>query len=245
VFITNTYAIQTQLPANFFDKKISANDIDSGTVNNITSRTPASDKKIIASIENKLIEIGTRQNNPAGKATIAGYIRDTKNGEAIAGASVYITNPSIVANTDQFGYYSLTIPKGRYEIYFSSIGMKETRRQVLLNSDGKLNIEMQDFIATLKAVVVTADSRSNIKGLQMGLEKLNIKQIKQIPVVFGETDIVKVVLTLPGVTSVGEASNGFNVRGGSTDQNLILFNDATIYNPSHLFGSFLHLILTL
>ncbi|MCW3106681.1 MAG: TonB-dependent receptor [Segetibacter sp.] len=236
VFITNNYSIQAQLPPDFYHSKIP--DDDTVIDNSKASVLQTSNPKVINSIENKLVEIGTKQDNSTGKATIAGYIRDVKNGEAIAGASVYITRPSIVANTDQFGYYSLTIPKGRYEIHFSSIGMKDTKRQILLHSDGKLNIEMQDFIATLKTVVVTADRRSNIKGLQMGLEKLNIRQIRQIPVVFGETDILKVVLTLPGVTSVGEASNGFNVRGGSTDQNLILFNDATIYNPSHLFGFF-------
>ncbi len=97
---------------------------------------------------------------------------------------------------------------------------------------------MQDAVTTLKAVIVSAEKTSNTQSVQMGVNRLNIRQIKQVPVVFGETDVMKVVLTLPGVTSVGEASNGINVRGGSTDQNLILFDDATIYNPSHLFGFF-------
>ena len=116
--------------------------------------------------------------------------------------------------------------------------MKATSRQVTLYSDGKLNIEMEDFIPSLKAVIVVADKVSNLKGVQMGMEKLSLKTIKQIPVAFGEADVLRAILTLPGVTSVGEATTGFNVRGGSTDQNLVLFNDATIYNPSHLFGFF-------
>jgi len=116
--------------------------------------------------------------------------------------------------------------------------MKDTRRQIMLYSDGKLNIEMYDYVASLKAVVVMSEKNSKVRSVQMGVEKLNIQTIKQVATVFGETDILKVVLTLPGVTSVGEASSGFNVRGGSTDQNLILFSDATIYNPSHLFGFF-------
>jgi hypothetical protein len=239
VFITLNAPLQTRLSPDFFNAKVANNnDADAGAEAAKPAAVAVSNQKVINAIENKLIEIGTKQNNLSGKATIAGYIRDVKNGEAIAGASVYIVRPSIVVNTDQFGYYSLTIPRGRYEIQISSVGMKDTKRQVVIYSDGKLNIEMQEFVATLKTVVVTTDRRSNIKGLQMGLEKLNMRQIKQIPVVFGETDILKVVLTLPGVTSVGEASNGYNVRGGSTDQNLILFNDATIYNPSHLFGFF-------
>jgi hypothetical protein len=108
----------------------------------------------------------------------------------------------------------------------------------MLFSDGKLNFDLQDSVPSLTNVLVSAQRKSNIRGLQMGEERLTIKTIKRVPVVFGEADILKVLLTLPGVTSVGEASNGFNVRGGSTDQNLILFSDATIYNPSHLFGFF-------
>ncbi len=107
-----------------------------------------------------------------------------------------------------------------------------------MHSDGKLDIEMQEYIASLKTVVVSAEKTSNTKSTQMGVNKLSIKVIKKVPVVFGEADVLKVVLSLPGVTSTGEASNGFNVRGGSADQNLILFSDATIYNPSHLFGFF-------
>ncbi|HLY70938.1 MAG TPA: TonB-dependent receptor, partial [Puia sp.] len=154
------------------------------------------------------------------------------------GAAVYVDGTHIGVVTDQFGYYALTLPRGRHTIKISSVGMRDTKRQVIVYSDGKLNIEMQDFVQSLKAVIVGAEKTSNIKGLQMGVERLNIKMIKQVPVVFGEADVLRTVLTLPGVTSVGEASTGFNVRGGSADQNLILFSDATIYNPSHLFGFF-------
>ena len=119
-----------------------------------------------------------------------------------------------------------------------SIGMADTRRQILVKGNGKLNIETQTEVMSLKRVVVSAEKMSNIKGVQMGAQKLDIKSIKQVPVAFGETDVLKVVLTLPGVKSVGEASTGLNVRGGSADQNLILFNDATVYNPSHFFGMF-------
>jgi hypothetical protein len=116
--------------------------------------------------------------------------------------------------------------------------MKEAAYPVLVHSDGKLNLELQEFIPSLKNVVVVSERHSNVRETQMGVERLAIRTIKQVPVVFGETDILRVVLALPGVTSVGEASTGFNVRGGAADQNLILFSDATIYNPSHLFGFF-------
>ncbi len=154
------------------------------------------------------------------------------------GATISVDTLSILKTTDQFGYYSLLLPRGRHIIRISSAGMKDTRRQVMVYSDGKLNIDLEEFVASLKAVIVSADKTSNTRSVQMGVSKLNIQTIKQVPVVFGEADVLKVLLTLPGVTSVGEGSNGFNVRGGAADQNLILYNDATVYNPSHLFGFF-------
>jgi hypothetical protein len=196
-------------------------------------------KTLQASLENKLFEIGTPSGRTQkGNATLVGYVRDIRTGEALVGAAVYLEEPSIGTVTDQYGYYSLQLPLGRHTLLVSSAGMKNTRRLILLHSDGKLNIEMEEFIPNLIAATVVAEKRSNIRALQMGVERINIRTIKQMPAVLGETDVLRAVLTLPGVTSVGEASTGFNVRGGSADQNLVLFNDATIYNPSHLFGFF-------
>ncbi|RYF95864.1 MAG: TonB-dependent receptor, partial [Chitinophagaceae bacterium] len=172
------------------------------------------------------------------RATLAGYIRNSKTGESFTGAMVYTDTPYIAVVTDQFGYYAISLPTGRQTVHVNSLGMKAARRQIMLFSDGKLNIDLEDSVPSLKNVTIYSERKSNIRGLQMGEERLTIKTIKKVPVVFGEADVLKVLLTLPGVTSVGEASNGFNVRGGATDQNLILFSDATIYNPSHLFGFF-------
>jgi len=235
VFVTRHVKIQTIFPHDFFT-----------AAGNFTDTTKAKDiqpeqtsQKLRSSIENRLFEIGSIAANPNyNKATLAGYVRESKNGEAISGATVYVDSLSIGTTTDSYGYFSLTLSPGRHELHISSVGMQETVRQVLLHSDGKLTVELQDFVPTLKGVTIIADRNSSIRNLQMGVEKLSIKTIRQVPVVLGEADILKVVLTLPGVTSVGEASTGFNVRGGSPDQNLILFNDATIYNPSHLFGFF-------
>jgi hypothetical protein len=239
VFITKKFTLLTKLPPGFFGKGTTLDSVPAPD-NLLPDYTEDLEKeKLNTSLENKLYEIGPRTNSiKQGKATLDGYIRDMKSGEAIIGASVYIDKPRIGVVTDQYGYYSLTLPRGRHLIKISSAGMKDTKRQVVLYADGKLNIEMVDYIQSLKAVVVSSEKTSNVKGLQMGVEKLNIKTIKQVPVVFGEADVLRAVLTLPGVTSVGEGSTGFNVRGGSADQNLILFNGATIYNPSHLFGFF-------
>ncbi|PWT77281.1 MAG: TonB-dependent receptor, partial [Bacteroidetes bacterium] len=239
VFVVRRFKIETQLPADFFARKKNVADSAASFAVTNYSDDEKENERLKSSLENKLYTIGIRTNNlKGGNATVAGYVRDMKSGEAIIGAAIYIDNPPIGVVTDQYGYFSFTLPRGRHVLKITSVGMKDTKRQIMLYSDGKLNIELQEFIPSLKAVTVISEKTSNVRSLQMGVERLNIKTIKQVPVVFGEADVLRAVLTLPGVTSVGEASTGFNVRGGSADQNLILFNDATIYNPSHLFGFF-------
>ena len=237
VFITQRAPLHLALPQGFFDKTKPVGDSSDLSTPLLPSETI--DASSNTANTSKLIEVGSKSNSPQkSNATIVGYIRDAKSGEPIAGASVYVDTPAITAITNQYGYYTITLPRGRHTLKTSSVGMDDEQYQILVHADGKLNLEMQDFIPSLKAVVVLSERTTNIRSLQMGVNRLNIKAIKQVPVVFGETDVLRVVLTLPGVTSAGEAATGFNVRGGSADQNLILFNDATIYNPSHLFGFF-------
>jgi hypothetical protein len=231
VYITLREPILTELPSNFFSGN---NLLDS--VNHKKENTRFEEAEMVK-VE-KLTIIGTRDANNKSTATVAGYIRAAKTGEPVIGASVLIEKPLIGVATDGNGFYSITLPKGTQQLRIRSIGMKSIDRNVLLHSDGKLNIEMDEDVLPLKEVVVESEKDERVLGLQMGLEKIDIKTMKQIPVALGEVDILKAVLTLPGVQSVGEATVGFNVRGGASDQNLILFNDATIYNPSHLFGFF-------
>lgn len=188
--------------------------------------------------ENRLFTIGGEVSNGRGHATLAGYLLDGASGEPVAGAAVFIDDPRIGGQTDRFGYYSLTLPEGRHELKVRAVGMRDTRRQIQLNGDGKLNIDLLGQVMALKEVVVSSEKTANVNRTQMGIDRLDIKNIKQVPTVFGEADILQVVLTLPGVKSVGEGTVGFNVRGGAADQNLILFNGMTIYNPSHFFGFF-------
>ncbi|HET6256978.1 MAG TPA: TonB-dependent receptor [Puia sp.] len=240
VFITRHVTIVTSLPPRFGGKLPPAAQADNSKLILADDQQQAEKNRLRQLLaENRIYEIGIRTaRSGQGKATVAGYIKDDKSGEPIVGASVFADSTSIAVTTDQFGYYSLTLSKGRHIIRLSDAGMKDTRRQIILYSDGQLNVEMHEAVTTLKAVIVSAEKTSNTKSVQMGVNRLNIKTIRQVPVVFGEADVLKVVLTLPGVTSVGEASNGINVRGGSTDQNLILFDGATVYNPTHLFGFF-------
>jgi hypothetical protein len=239
VFITRLVTIVTTLPPRFGGALPSTPPDNAKLILADDQQQAEKSRRNELLAENRIFEIGVKTSRPGqGKATIAGYIKDDKTGEPIVGASVFADTAYMGVTTDQFGYYSLTLPKGRHIIRLTDAGMKDTRRQVILYSDGQLNVEMHDAVTTLRAVIVSAEKTSNTKSVQMGVNRLNIKTIRQVPVVFGEADVLKVVLTLPGVTSVGEASNGINVRGGSTDQNLILFDGATVYNPTHLFGFF-------
>jgi carboxypeptidase-like protein/TonB-dependent receptor-like protein len=238
VFITNSFAIQTTLPQGFLNKQNNKTDTLFTPQIQLTGNSTIKEKVKIA-VENKLYEIGNKADESfEGKATISGYIRDAKSGEPVIGASILNIEQNTGVTTDQYGYYSLTLLKGRHILKITSLGMTDTRRQIAVYSNGNFNIGMSEYIPTLKDVIISADKTVNIKSTLMGVQQLTIKTIKQIPSVFGEADVLRAILTLPGVTSVGESSTGFNVRGGAADQNLILFNDATVYNPSHFFGFF-------
>jgi len=233
VFISS-FKISTALPVNFFSHHAS----DSLPAQLPESLPAANNKKPGSFSGNRIYELGDRSKKNTAKALVTGYIRDVKSGESIAGASLSVDSLSVTVSADQYGYYSIVLPAGRHFLKVSSAGMKDSKRQLIVHGSGRLDIDMQEAVTTLKTVTIISEKASNTRSLQMGMNKLTIKSIKQVPVAFGETDILKVVLTLPGVTSAGEAANGFNVRGGSADQNLILFSGATIYNPSHLFGLF-------
>lgn len=238
VFISKGMMVRTELPNGFFNnERKDKNELqpDSSFDAYAAPETPSQN----AIQQNKLYIIGGQNlSKTPGRKTITGYVLNNNTGEPVIGASIRMENSSINALSDQYGYYTISIPPGRHTLSIQNIGMKDTRREIMVNGDGRFNIEMQTQIISLKNVVISTEKASNIRSLEMGVQDIDIKSIKQVPVVFGEADILKVVLTLPGVKSVGEASTGLNVRGGSTDQNLILFNDATIYNPSHFFGLF-------
>ena len=191
------------------------------------------------SLEYQLFKIGSSSINPYNKmATLQGTIKDIDTGEPVIGTVVYIEKLKTGVATNTYGFYSFSIPKGQYKVEYRSMGMKTTYRNIIINSDGQLDVEMVNKPTSLKEVVVTAKSDDPVRNLNMGVEKITMKTLKQLPMGFGEPDVIKSALLLPGVQSVGEASSGFNVRGGSTDQNLILLNDAAIMNTSHFFGFF-------
>ncbi len=237
IFITKG-VIQASLPEDFFDRgeaKVETHPqqtyLNYPDIEKI-EKLRISEEERIYEIGKKTVPIGT------GNATVAGYLHLSETGEAVIGALVATESPMVGISTDQFGYYALTLPKGQHELRIRSMGMKSTKRTIILYNDGKLDIEIHEAVTPLKEVLVESDRDKNVSGMQMGVEKLDIRTMKKVPVAFGEVDIFKVILSLPGVQSVGEATTGLNVRGGATNQNLILFNDATIFNPTHLFGFF-------
>jgi hypothetical protein len=228
IFITKGFSFNSKLPSDFFVKRTGREKVDT-TSNDLYGNT------VVAKMENIVYVIGIKGGS-SSSAVISGYVRDATSGEPLSSATVAVEGGKVVS-TDGFGFYSITVPKGRHILKISSVGMKELIRQVNVQGNGKLEMEMREEVRSLKTIVV-AQKQSNVRGMQMGVERLSIKTIKQIPAIFGETDLMRSLLTLPGVTSVGEGTAGYNVRGGATDQNLILLNDMTLFNPTHLFGFF-------
>lgn len=192
----------------------------------------------VATFANKVYYIGMPENAHGDKAFVSGTVRDVLSGQPMIGVAVFDSKGKSYAMTDNDGLYRIQLPLGDNTLNFSGYSLEDLSLSVVVDSDGDLDVVMKEKITSLKGAVVSAESMTNHRDARMGIEKVRINTIQKVPAAFGEADVLKVVLTLPGVKSVGEASSGFNVRGGSTDQNLVLFNDGTIYNPSHLFGIF-------
>ena len=193
-----------------------------------------------ATSENKIYVVGKPENKSDKRMVeLTGVITSFKTGEPVMGVNMIVRKPTwSAAVSDADGKFVLKVPQGEVDIEMTGIGVINTHRRLMVYEDGKLDIELEDKMQTLDEVTVTANKRENVKDVQMGVESLVVEELKTIPTAFGELDVIKVVQALPGVKTMGEASSGLNVRGGSTDQNLIQFNNGTVYNPTHLFGFF-------
>ena len=230
-FASRSLPLTSGLPAGYFDEA------------GVREQNPEMLKYIrseqtIAEYMNKVYEIGDRKEAGKTRAYVSGYIRDVSSGEPLAGVSVINPATNAYSVSDAAGFYRLQMPVGQGQLEYIGYSLEDMTLKVDVVNDGSLDVLMKEKITSLKEVVVTAESNAAHRDAKMGIEKIYISEISKVPVAFGEADVLKVVLTLPGVKSVGEAATGFNVRGGSTDQNLVLFNDGTIYNPTHMFGIF-------
>ncbi|WP_272024050.1 TonB-dependent receptor [Olleya namhaensis] len=173
------------------------------------------------------------------KFTLSGKITEASSNETLISVNVIIPELNTGAVTNEYGFYSITLPKGTYKVIVSYIGFSDAIQTITLDSDISKNFSLEESFENLDEVIITENiEKLNIKKPQMSVNALSSATIKDIPVVFGEADVIKAITLLPGVTNAGEGSSGFNVRGGAVDQNLILLDEATVFNSSHLFGFF-------
>ena len=173
------------------------------------------------------------------KFTLSGTISDSNSNETLIGVNLFIPELKTGVTTNEYGFYSITIPKGNYSIRISYMGYQTLEESIQLNQNTKTNFKLLTNENTLKEIIITdTKTKTDIRKPEMSVNKLSISAIKRMPVVLGEVDVLKSILLLPGVTNAGEGASGFNVRGGGADQNLILLDEATIFNSSHVFGFF-------
>ena len=229
VFIIRDRTLITELPESFHTR------VATDRPQNVL---PVFEREVRAISETRVYTIGNPHAPSTTDVIVTGVVTSLRTGEALVGVTLLLEDPFVGTATDAFGFYSLRLPPGRHELIIRSVGMADSRRQVMLFSDGRLDIELDEQIQVLREAVVTASRTDNIRSVSGGVERLQMRDIRNIPTVMGEADVLRIVMMLPGVTSVGEISSGFNVRGGATDQNLVLFNDATIFAPTHMFGLF-------
>ena len=182
-----------------------------------------------------VVNLGWCQNNH----TLSGVIVASTSNETLIGVNVIIPSLNTGAVTNEYGFYSITLPEGEYEIQIRFLGFNSVSKTLHLTENTKLNFNLEEATETLDEIIIEENiEKVSIRKPQMSVNALTASTIKQIPVAFGEADVIKSILLLPGVTSAGEGASGFNVRGGAVDQNLILLDEAIIFNSSHLFGFF-------
>lgn len=175
----------------------------------------------------------------AQNSSLSGYVRDAENGEGMIGLSLYVKEAKTGTQTNAYGFYSITLPQGDYTLVLSYLGYETLEKTVSLTENQTLNLEMSTTSSALEEVIVKAEREDqNVKSLEMSVNKVDMKTIKKMPAFLGEVDVIRSIQFLPGVSTVGEGASGFNVRGGGVDQNLVLLDEAPVYNSSHLFGFF-------
>jgi len=172
------------------------------------------------------------------KHTISGMISDAADGEALIGSTIKVKGENKGTITNVYGFYSLTLPAGTYDIIYTYVGYKSITKNIVLDKDVKQNLEMAVGSEIITELIVEGKQSKNVESLDMSKNELSISQIKSIPALMGEVDVIKAIQLLPGVQTLGEGGSGFFVRGGAADQNLILLDEANVYNASHLMGFF-------
>ncbi len=239
IILTQNSIIYNELPEGFFPKM--AEETTANTVSKTQNVAPVFYQKEISKKRKYIETVRIGKETPDRKRTyiLNGRIINTANGQPLQNLAVVLNgNSSVGTTTDEQGKYSLTLPSGTTLLDFKLLGMETLTKRVILYNNGSLDVGLNEDYEQLGEVVIAADRNKNVEDAQTGAETVDVKAIKNIPLVLGERDILKVAALLPGISKAGEGATGFNVRGGKEDQNLILLDDAIIYNPSHFFGIF-------
>ncbi len=233
IILTQNNLIYDSLPKDFFN--LNKDDVVKDSPNPVFYAAKTSTKK--SGIET--IRIGKESKNSKKKIySLSGYVKNNVTGEPIPNLVLSIPDKNINAVSDIDGFYSIKMPIGINNLEIKSLGIENLKKRIIIYSDGVYNFKLAENLELLDEVIIDADKDKNIKEAITGITQIQVKDIKTIPLVLGERDVLKVATTLPGISTAGEGTSGFNVRGGNADQNLMLLDNAVIYNPTHFFGIF-------
>jgi len=196
------------------------------------------DANIDFRVRGNVIILKKKPNPKENRVTLSGTVTDQNSGEPLIGAYVKVDDQPYGTITNPYGFYSLTLPAGEYDLWYSFLGYQSAEHRLSLVENKRLNVELADSLITLEDVTVTSDPQKNVINPQLGVNNLEGQSFSNIAYLFGEVDIISGIRLLPGVSTIGEGASGFNVRGGGIDQNLILLDEAPVYNSAHYFGLF-------
>ncbi len=235
ILVNNSY-IYTNLPENFFNGAAEKKTYKQENIAPIFQEEYTSQTTIQ---HRKLVTIGKQLPNSANKTyVLSGTFTNSSTGEPLQNLSISTVDRSKYAVTDSNGYFNLRLPYGLNKLETNLLGFEKIRQDVIMYGDGEIKLRLRENTESLEEVVVKSKKDVNVRDAVVGVTSINIESVKTIPLVLGERDLLKVATTMPGIKTAGEGSSGFNVRGGRADQNLILLDDAVLYNPSHFLGFF-------
>ncbi|THF51230.1 TonB-dependent receptor [Flavobacterium supellecticarium] len=239
VILTNNSIIYSKLADNYFGETTTRKS-DEVVIQGDPVFYQQYDDATSGDSKNNSVSLIGKEAKVSGRKTfeLSGYIKNTKNGEPIANVIIKTPNNEATAMTDDTGHYSIQLPSGLNVVEVESFTHKKVTRKIMMYNNGTLNLNITENITLLEEVNVRGKKREGAKAAIAGVTSIDIKDLKNVPTVLGERDILKIATTIPGIKSAGEGSSGVNVRGGKEDQNLFLLDNATLYNPAHFFGLF-------
>ena len=237
IILTQNNSIHNELPEFFFG--LAENEKSEAIVETKKSTVFYNNEKLSRFKKSEIVRIGKEnRNNTQNKNKLTGIVKNSKTGIPISNLAIVVVNKNISTTTDRDGKYEIVLPVGLNILQLSALGIENVQKPVLIYNNGNLDFELNDSFEMLDEVVLKSNKGRNVVKAIAGITQIEVSKIKTIPLVLGERDILKVATTLPGISTAGEGSSGYNVRGGKSDQNLILLDNAIIYNPSHFFGIF-------